>query len=120
MKKLPRIFLALSCVATTLTLAGCATDVANRYYSSTAHPPKNPSSVQILRREPGRAYEVIADFQSRLVTAEAVRAKAAKIGADAVIITQPGGYYRTDQEWAGRDPYAGSTARICGTAIIYR
>ncbi len=120
MKKLARVFLSLSCVAATLPLAGCATDVANRYYSSTTHPPKNPSSVQILRREPSRPYEVIADFQSRWDTPEAVRAKAAKIGADAVIITQPGGYYRTDQEWAGRDPYAGSTARICGTAIVYK
>ncbi len=120
MKRPTRIFLALFCIAATVLLTGCATDVANRYYASTTYRPKDPAKVQILRREPSRPYEVIADFQSRWDTPEAVRAKAAKIGADAVIITQPGGYYRTDQEWAGRDPYAGSSPRICGTAIVFK
>lgn len=107
-------------VVASLFLAACATDVANRYYSSAAHSPKSPEKVQILYREPGCPYEVIADFQSRWDTTEAVRAKAARIGADAVIITKPGGYYRTDQQWAGRDSFAGSSARICGTAIVFK
>lgn len=101
-------------------LGSCATDVANRYYASRTYPPKVVADVDVLSETPKRPYEVIADFQSRWDSVDALRAKAAGIGADAVIIVQPGGYYRTDQQWAGRDPYAGSAARICGTAIIYK
>ncbi len=103
-----------------LLLASCATDVANRYYASRTYPPKDSAKVEILHRKPSRPFEVIADFQSRWDTPESVRSKAAKIGADAVIIIQPGGHYRTDQQWAGRDPYAGSSPRICGTAIVFK
>lgn len=120
MKRLPRTFLSLSCLAAVLPLAGCATDVANRYYSATNYPSKDPVKVQVLRQEPSRPYRVIADFQSRWDTPDSVRAKAAKIGADAVIIVQPGGYYRTDQQWVGHDSCAGSSSRICGTAIVYK
>jgi hypothetical protein len=120
MKRQPIAFLALTCITTTLLLAGCATDVANRYYSATHYPSKDPAKVQVLRREPSRPYKVIADFQSRWDHPESLRVKAAKIGADAVIIVQPGGCYRTDQQWAGHDLYAGSSARICGTAIVYK
>jgi len=103
-----------------LLLGGCAIDVANRYYSTRTYPPKPPEQVQILRKTPARAYEVIADFQSKWDSPEGVRAKAAKIGADAVIISTPGGQYRTDQQWAGQDSYAGSSERICGTAIVFK
>gem|GEM_PF-809742 len=127
MKKTPetaqrfaRIARTLAAATVAIALAGCATDVANRYYASRTYSPKNPSQVEVLRREPGRPYEVIADFQSRWDTPAAVREKAAKIGADAVIIVQPGGHYNTTQQWAGQDSHAGSSARICGTAIIYK
>lgn len=111
---------ALVCFLLAGLLSSCATDVANRYYASRTYPPKVVAEVNVLREAPTRPYEVIADFQSRWDSVGALRAKAAGIGADAIIIAQPGGYYRTDQQWAGRDPYAGSAARICGTAIIYK
>ena len=44
---------------------------------------------------------MIADFQSRGESPEAVRKKAADIGADAVIISILGGYYSRSEEWAG-------------------
>jgi len=103
-----------------LMLVGCATDVANRYYANRTYPPKNFSQVAVLRSEPSRPYEVIADFQSRWDTPAALREKAAKIGADAVIIAQPGGRYNTTQQWAGQDSLAGAGGRICGTAIIFK
>jgi hypothetical protein len=126
MKKIPktagitRISRTLAAAALAIALTGCATDVANRYYASRTYPPKNPSQVEVLRREPGRPYEAIADFQSRWDTPDALREKAAKIGADAIIIVQPGGRYNTTQQWAGQDSLAGSSPRICGTAIIYK
>ena len=115
-----RIARTLAAATVAFALTGCANDVANRYYASRTYPPKNPSQVEVLRWEPGRPYEVIADFQSRWDTPDAVREKAAKIGADAVIIVQPGGHYNTTQQWAGQNSPAGSSARICGTAIIYK
>ena len=59
-----------------------------------------------------------ADFQSRGERPEAVRKKAADIGADAVIIAILGGYYAG--EWAGSDKQANTYTRITGTAIKYK
>jgi hypothetical protein len=100
--------------------AGCATDVANRYYASTTYPPKNPQDVQILRTSPARAYEVLADFQSRGESPKSVAKKAAKIGADAVIIATLGGFYELGTEWASQDNQANTYTRIVGTAIRYK
>jgi hypothetical protein len=100
--------------------AGCATDVANRYYASTKYPPKKPEEVQILRQAPARPYEVIADFQSRGESSKSVAKKAAKIGADAVIIATLGGYYELGTEWASQDNQAHTYTRIVGTAIRYK
>lgn len=108
------ITLAILCVA------GCATDVANRYYSSVKYPAKDPSEVQILRAAPTRAYEVIADFQSRGESPKSVAKKAAKIGADAVIIATLGGYYEVGTQWASQDNQANTYTRIVGTAIRYK
>jgi hypothetical protein len=63
---------------------------------------------------------VIADFQARGETADGMRRRAAKIGADAVIITHLGGYYDTGNEWAGKDTKGGSYSRIVGTAIVFK
>ena len=101
-------------------LAGCATDVANRYYAAGKYPPKPPEHVQILHRNPTRPFEVIADFQSKFESPEAVRDKAAQIGADAVIISTPGGRYLTTDSWASNDSLASSGSRICGTVIVYK
>ena len=110
----------LAAVAAVFVLAGCAVDVANRYYAAGKYPPKPPGQVQILHRNPTRPFEVIADFQSKFESPEAVRAKAAQIGADAVIISTPGGRYLTTDSWASSDSLASSGSRICGTAIVYK
>lgn len=103
-----------------LLLSSCATDVANRYYASTTYAPKEPEQVQILRQAPSCPYEVIADFQSRGESAKSVRNKAAKIGADAVIISFLGGYYQLSEQWASNDSQSSTYTRICGTAIRYK
>mgnify|MGYP006173090541 CR=1 FL=1 len=46
--------------------------------------------------------------------------KAAKIGADAVIIATLGGYYEIGTQWASQDNQASSYTRIVGTAIRYK
>lgn len=107
-------------VTVCLLSVGCATDVANRYYASTNYPPKNPKDVQILRAAPSRPYEVLADFQSRGESSASVAKKAAKIGADAVIIATLGGYYELGTEWASQDNQAHTYTRITGTAIRYK
>jgi hypothetical protein len=103
-----------------IALSACATDVANRYYSSTTYPPNSPDKVEILRQAPSCPYEVIADFQSRGESPKSVRNKAAKIGADAVIVTTFGGYYQFSDQWAASDSQMDSYTRICGTAIRYK
>jgi hypothetical protein len=103
-----------------IALVACATDVANRYYGAVKYQPKEPQDVEILWRAPVRAYVVIADFQSRGETPEALREKAAKIGADAVIISILGGHYSRSEEWAAADRYRESYSRITGTALKYK
>ena len=101
-------------------LAGCATDVANRYYGSEKYPARDPKEVELLWQRPSREFTVIADFQSRGESPQAVRKKAAKIGADAVIISILGGLYDTSEQWAGNDRQSNTYSRITGTAIKYR
>lgn len=101
-------------------LAGCATDVANRYYGAEKYAAKDPKEVEVLWQRPSRDFTVIADFQSRGESPKAVRKKAAKIGADAVIISILGGYYDTSEEWAGNDRMSNTYSRITGTAIKYK
>jgi hypothetical protein len=98
----------------------CASDVANRYYSERDYPPKPVASVEVLTREPSRPYEVIADFQSRGDSARSLRAKAAKIGADAVIVTYLGGRYDPNEEWSQQKSTGDLYTRIVGTAIKYK
>ena len=99
---------------------GCASDVANRYYGAATYPEKLPSEVEILHARPARAFIVIADFQSRGESAEDLQEKAAKIGADAVIVTYLGGNYARSEQWAGKDSMADSYSHIVGTAIKYK
>jgi len=101
-------------------LAGCATDVANRYYGSEKYSARDPKEVELLWQRPSREFTVIADFQSRGESPQAVRKKAAKIGADAVIISILGGLYDTSEQWAGNDRQSNTYSRITGTAIKYR
>jgi hypothetical protein len=101
-------------------ISSCARDVANRYYGDRTYPPKNPSQVELLKNAPAREYIVIADFQSRGESPQDMREKAARIGADAVIVSTLGGYYSKDDQWADSDTYSGTYSRITGTAIKYK
>jgi hypothetical protein len=84
------------------------------------YPPRDPAEVELLWQRPTKDFVVIADFQSRGESPEAVRKKAAEIGADAVIISILGGYYSRSEEWAGTDRNATTYSRITGTAIRYK
>jgi hypothetical protein len=103
----------------------CATDVANRYYGSKRYIEKNPEEVHILNKAPEEPYTVIADFQMRGETAKGMQKRAAKIGADAVIVTFLGGFYSESEQWAGEDKnkvtenQSGTASRVVGTAIKY-
>lgn len=103
-----------------LFLVGCSTDVANRYYANEQYAPKSKEDVLILTSKPTRAFIVIADFQSRGETASDLQVKAAKIGADAVIVSHVGGLYSRSEEWASKDRYKGEFHdHILGTAIKF-
>ncbi|MCP5525141.1 MAG: hypothetical protein H7A46_26760 [Verrucomicrobiales bacterium] len=115
-----RFFAAMGLVVCALLIAGCATDVANRYYGSEHYAPRDPKEVELLWQRPNREFVVIADFQSRGESPEAIRKRAARIGADAVIVAILGGYYYTEEEWAGRDSKGNTYTRITGTAIKYK
>lgn len=100
------------------SLNGCAQDIASRYYGNAKYAPKPPSEVQILWKRPDREFQVIADFQSRGESPEDMRNKAAKLGADAVIVQLLGGYATYD-EYPNLDKQNQYYSRIAGTAIIY-
>jgi uncharacterized protein YbjQ (UPF0145 family) len=100
--------------------SSCATDVANRYYSSKHYPRRPVAQVELLSKEPSHPYEVIADFQSRNESPEAIREKAADIGADAVIVTTLGGRYSDAEQWTEQKHDRNVYTRIVGTAIKYK
>jgi hypothetical protein len=114
------LYSRLLSVLLVLVFVGCARDVANRYYGGVTYPPKEPRDVEILWRAPTRDYVVIADFQSRNETPDDMRDRAAKIGADAVIISILGGQYSRSEEWAASDRYSDTYSRITGTAVKYK
>jgi len=106
-------------IAICLSLSACVTDEANRYYSATKYSPVSVDKVEILTSKPTKKFTVIADFQSRGDTYSSLQKKAAKIGADAIIVTNLGGYVSTESQWAGSDPYRHTASRVFGTAIKY-
>jgi len=111
-------FLVLSTLI--LLLSSCVSDVAHRYYLSETFPSKDPSEVEILTSNPSRDFIIMADFQSRGESANSLRNRAARIGADAVIVSNLGGSYSLSEKWAGEDRHAGTADRIVGTAIKYK
>jgi hypothetical protein len=113
------LILLVSSVGITMLTAGCASDVANRYYGDVRYPEKDASDVEILWHKPDKSYVVIADFQSRGESPRDMQRKAAKIGADAVIVSLLGGSYDKDSEWAGDERNKKTYSRITGTAIKY-
>ncbi|MFW6146466.1 MAG: hypothetical protein ACOC7R_03940 [Planctomycetota bacterium] len=104
-----------------LVAGGCAGDVANRYYADETYPPRKTRDVEVLSEAPQRPYEVIADFQSRNEGPRALRRKAARIGAHAVIVTKLGGTYGDSEDWAEQRSWwtKRKYTRITGTAIRY-
>ena len=106
-------------IAIAVSLAGCATDVANRIYVNEALKPRPISEVQVLWSKPDKAFTVLADFQSRGESPEDMRRKGAEIGADAVIVSLLGGLYSKDEQWAGKDRHSTTYSRIAATAIKF-
>lgn len=107
-------------VLMTTFVAGCASDEAARYYAKEKYPARSPEDVAVLSAPPSRANEILADFQARGASVQYMREKAARIGADAVIITVLGGYAALNQEWASDDSYATTYSRITATAIKFK
>ena len=86
----------------------CTTDEANRYYSPVRYPEKTPEEsyeeLGVLTVT-GFAPSETAKMHN------AIRAKAAPLGADAVIVTDEGIY---------TDPWAGPVKYASGVAIAYK
>lgn len=109
-----------ACLALIVTAtASCATDVANRYYADKRYPATTLESVEVLTAPPSRPYVVIADFQARNASVKSMRRQAAKIGADAIIVSGLGGYVSVHSEWADDRDYPRHAARVFATAIKY-
>ncbi|MFO1487990.1 MAG: hypothetical protein U1F65_05900 [Verrucomicrobiota bacterium] len=104
-----------------LLQSGCASDVANQYYADVRYPPRPTKEVEVLFKNPSRPYDVIADLQARNASASTMQRQAAKIGADAVIVSFLGGYYSTRTEWVDEKRMMNdSYSRVTGTAIKYK
>jgi hypothetical protein len=107
----------IAIILAVLVTAGCASDVANRYYSDIKYPPRPYKEIEVLTNVPTHAYIVIADFQGRGESPRDLQKQAAKIGADAIIVTYIGGAYNSSDQWAGQD--SESHTHIVGTALKY-
>ncbi|MBM3114490.1 hypothetical protein [Jeongeupia naejangsanensis] len=117
-----------------LALSACASiDATSTQYVGVAHPaPTDPASVQILREEPKKPFDRIGEVKIDASTDPApgvtevedkLRAEAAKLGADAVVIVydriQPVGAYVSGPYWAATvQDIEGH--RLIGIAIKYR
>lgn len=99
---------------------GCASDQASRYFLSEKLPARAVEQVEVLLKPPTRAYEIVAEFQSRGEDAQDMRRKAASVGADAVIVVFAGGVRAANAEWASDQTYGDMYTRIIGTAIRYK
>ena len=100
-------------------VGACAHDVADRYYGD-PYPECAPEEVEILANRPKRPFIVIADFQARRTSTNTMRNKAAKIGADAIIVAKVGGYYNPSDTRPDRDSQSASYAHLVATAIKYK
>ena len=87
------LVVSIMAASTAIQLAGCAGSAVQ--VSAHKYPPVSPDAVQVLYQEPRKPYEVLAlvdqqgsgfDF-SATNTLPGLRKQAAKVGADAVIVT---------------------------------
>ncbi len=99
-----------------LMVSGCATVDITKTAKGVRNP-TNPAEVMILKTRPDKPYEELGVLTvtgfSPSQTAKmhnAIRAKSAPLGADAVIITDEGIY---------TDPWAGPVKYASGVAIAY-
>lgn len=110
---------ALIIVLCLVAVTACVSDQAYRtYVSEGTYPARNVSQVEILYQKPSREFVVVADLQARGNAEDQFRKAAARLGADAVIISRLGGYVG-DTTWADGDD-GNSYSRIIGTAIKYK
>lgn len=108
-------------IASVFIIAACTDDTALRYYSEEKYPPKQVEEVIVYRSKPSNPFITLADFQSRWKSEEGLKKLAAEIGADAIIVSNIGGYYSTDEQWASEDRYKdSSSSRIIATAIKFK
>ena len=107
-------------ICVVLLMSSCATDVASRYYAAQRYPARKVEEVQILSGPPSRPYEVIAEFQARGESPKGMRKRAAKIGADAVIVTGLGGLFPLNAQWADDPRQSNTYTRLVGNAIKYQ
>lgn len=109
----------IAIILVALIVAGCASDIANRYYSDVKYPSRSYKEVEVFTNTPTRPYVVIADLQGRGESPLDLRKQAAQIGADAIIITHIGGAYNSGDQWAGQDSESRTYTHIVGTALKY-
>jgi hypothetical protein len=128
------LVIGIALVALVGLLAACATvDATSTQYIGAPHPPPtDPANVAILRGEPMRPHdrlgEVVVDASTEppppIADVEAkMRAEAAKLGADAVVIVLdrvvPTGMY-VSGPWWGRSVDTVTGRKVVGVAIKYR
>ncbi len=116
-----------------LIIAGCASSSVStiRYADLPDFPPTTPASVQILRSEPARPHQQLAEITvrepARTASAaqeveEKLRAAAAPLGANAVVLVvdplQPANV--ASRRWWGAPAAPPSGRDVIGVAIRYR
>ena len=132
--RLAGIFGLLPIAALVSILASCASvdSTSARYVGAPHYAPSDPASVQILRAQPTQPHERLGELVIDASTDPAppvseledkVRREAAKIGADAAVITvdriQPEGAYVTGGNWNFAGGYWNQTVEpILGRKIV--
>jgi hypothetical protein len=103
-------------------LAACAPPLRIYYFPGARHyPPMSPASVDLLRNEPSRPHEALAEIRmdpparmSRFEVERRLREKAAAIGADALIIEVDTVYH--ERVWVG--PYRAYRGRRVHRTVV--
>jgi len=127
-----RIGVVAGLIFATVGLSACSTVSVSsmRYLGVPQFAPTDPAMVEILRREPRRPHEKLGEVYlepsghpSVAEMEQAIRAGAAKLGADAAVLV----YDRTKRigtvyqgPWWARSSYAVYGRRIVAVAIHYR
>ena len=127
-----RILNGILVTAALIVAAGCASSVSTiRYANVPDYPPNAPANVQILRSEPARPHQQLAEItvQAPANTApaaheveEKLRSAAASLGANAVVLVvdplQPANV--ASRTWWGAPASTATGRDVIGVAIRYR